>query len=195
MGFAAASLTVGEARGHATLKDRLHQWFSRVLVNYLVVTRLIERIIKSEDLVLKIFREIDFGLRLMHYHLILTGHADHVDLLTRMLLLVKWTFPHAHSDLMILHGVSLPQRPKFYAVLVFSRRRRRRRRKRRSAGGDEARRNPGSENGEREGRGEEDVCPLAMIIAESHRTWKDRKNDSPSAVFSFTIARREQARM
>lgn len=29
---------------------------------------------------------------------------------------------------------------------------------------------------------EEDVCPLAMIIAESHRTWKDRKNDSPSAV-------------
>ncbi|KYQ47960.1 hypothetical protein ALC60_12919 [Trachymyrmex zeteki] len=72
---------------------------------------------------------------------------------------------------------------------------RRRRRKRRSAGGDEARRNPGSENGEREGRGEEDVCPLAMIIAESHRTWKDRKNDSPSAVFSFTIARREQARM
>lgn len=64
-------------------------------------------------------------------------------------------------------------------------RRRRRRRKRRSAGGDEARRNPGSENEEREGRGEEDVCPLAMIIAESHRTWKDRKNDSSSAVFSF----------
>lgn len=50
------------------------------------------------------------------------------------------------------------------------------------------------ENGEREGRGEEDVCPLAMIIAESHRTWKDRKNDSPSAVFSFAIARRERER-
>lgn len=71
---------------------------------------------------------------------------------------------------------------------------RRRRRKRRSAGGDEARRDPGRENGEREGRGEEDVCPLAMIIAESHRTWKDRKNDSPSAVFSFAIARRERER-
>lgn len=53
------------------------------------------------------------------------------------------------------------------------------------------------ENGERgtgEGRGKEDVCPLAMIIAESHRTWKDRKNDSPSAVFSFAIARRERER-
>ncbi|TGZ42248.1 hypothetical protein DBV15_07829 [Temnothorax longispinosus] len=74
------------------------------------------------------------------------------------------------------------------------RRRRRRRRKRRSAGGDEAQRDPGRENGEREGRGEEDVCPLAMIIAESHRTWKDRKNDSPSAVFSFAIARRERER-
>lgn len=42
--------------------------------------------------------------------------------------------------------------------------------------------------------GKEDVCPLAMIIAESHRTWKDRKNDSPSAVFSFAIARRERER-
>ncbi|CAL1687214.1 unnamed protein product [Lasius platythorax] len=51
------------------------------------------------------------------------------------------------------------------------------RRRRRSAKGPKYR-----EPGNREGRRKEDVCPLAMIIAESHRTWKDRKNDSPSAV-------------
>ncbi|KYM96541.1 hypothetical protein ALC62_12805 [Cyphomyrmex costatus] len=169
MGLAAASLTVRETRGHATLEDRLNQRFGRVFVDYLVVARLIERIIESEDLVLKIFRKIDFGLWLVYYHLILARYADHINLLAHMLFLIKWTFPYAHSDLMIFHSVSLPQRPEFYAVLIFS--------------------------AEREGRGEEDVCPLAMIIAESHRTWKDRKNDSPSAVFSFTIARREQARM
>lgn len=51
------------------------------------------------------------------------------------------------------------------------------RRGRRSAKGPKYR-----ERGTGRAGGEEDVCPLAMIIAESHRTWKDRKNDSPSAV-------------
>lgn len=119
MGFAAASLTVREARSHATLENRLHQWLGRILVDDLVVTRLIECIIESEDLVLKIFGEVDFGLRLVHNHLIFAGHADHVDLLARVFLLVERTFPYAHSDLMILHSVGLSQWPELYAVLVF----------------------------------------------------------------------------
>lgn len=67
------------------------------------------------------------------------------------------------------------------------------RRGRRSAKGPKAERErENGGHGKAEGGGKEDVCPLAMIIAESHRTWKDRKNDSPSAVFSFTIARRRE---
>lgn len=119
MSLAAAGLTVCKARGHATFEDRLYQRLGRVFVDYLVVTRLVKRVIKSEDLVLEIFGEINLGLRLVHHHLILAGYTDHVDFLAHVLLLVEWTFPHAHGDLMILHSVSLPQRPELYAVLVF----------------------------------------------------------------------------
>lgn len=121
MGLAAAGLTVCEARGHATLEDRLYQWLGRVLIDYFVITRLVERIIESEDLILEIFGKIDFRLRLVYHHLIFAGHADHVDLFARVLLFIKWTFPYAHGDLMILHGVGLSQRPEFYAVLIFPR--------------------------------------------------------------------------
>lgn len=120
MSLATTGLAICEARGHAAFEDCLHQRLGCVFVDYLVVTCLVERVIESEDLILEILGEVDLGFGLVHHHLILAGHADHVDLLARVFLLIKRTFPHAHSDLMILHGVAIPQWLEFYAVLIFS---------------------------------------------------------------------------
>lgn len=118
MGFPASRLTVGETGGHPTLEDGLDQRFGRVLVHDLVVARLVERVVETENLILQIFGEIDFGLRLVYHHLILAGHADHVHLFPRHLLLVQGALSHAHGDLVILDHVRLPERPELDAVLI-----------------------------------------------------------------------------
>lgn len=118
VGFPASRLTVCETGGHPTLEDRLDQRFRRVLVHDLVVARLVERVVETENLILQIFGEIDFGLRLVYHHLIFAGHADHVHLFPRYLLLVQGALSHAHGDLVILHHVRLPERPELDAVLI-----------------------------------------------------------------------------
>ena len=66
MRFATASLSVGETRGHASLKDRLHQRLGRVLVDQLVVASVVERIIEPEVVIFQVFGQIHLGSRLMH---------------------------------------------------------------------------------------------------------------------------------
>ena len=53
MSFTAASLTVSEASGHATVENGLHQWFGSVLVDFFVVAAVIECIVEAEVLVLQ----------------------------------------------------------------------------------------------------------------------------------------------
>ena len=55
MRFTASRLTVSETRGHPTFENGLHQRFSSVLVDDLVVASFIERVIESKDLVLQVF--------------------------------------------------------------------------------------------------------------------------------------------
>lgn len=118
MGFPASRLTVSETGGHPALEDGLDQRFRRVLVHDLVVASLVERVVETENLILQIFGEIHLGLRLVHHHLVFAGHADHVHLLPRYLLLVQGALSHAHGYLMILDHVRLAKRPELDAVLV-----------------------------------------------------------------------------
>ncbi len=105
MGLAAARLPVGEAGGHAALKDGLHQRLRRVLVHQLIVRRLVKGVVKSKALILQVLRQVDLLLRFMHHHQVLRGNGYHIDVLPRGLPLVQRPLPHGDADLVVVDDV------------------------------------------------------------------------------------------
>lgn len=51
MSFSTASLTVSEASGHSSFKDRLHKRFGRIFVDFFIITCIVESVIESKMLV------------------------------------------------------------------------------------------------------------------------------------------------
>lgn len=118
--FARSRLPVGEARGHAALEDRLHQGLGGELVHQVVGAGLVEDVIESEMLILQILGQVHLVLRLVHHQLVLGRHRHHVHLPPVRLPVVEGPLPHAHRDLVLHHGVGLPQGPELEAGPVLA---------------------------------------------------------------------------
>ena len=69
MRFTAARLTVGETSCHSTFENGLHQRLGRVFVHFLIVTRIVKRVIKSEMLVLQILGQVNLEKNQSNQHI------------------------------------------------------------------------------------------------------------------------------
>lgn len=120
VGFTRSCLAVGETSSHAALEDGLHQGLCRELIHYIVGARLVEHVIKSEQLVLQKLGQIDLLLGLVHDQLVFGRHAHDVDLLLVVLLIVERPLPNTHRYLVLHHMVGLAERVELLAVLELS---------------------------------------------------------------------------